>query len=122
MAIPLDSPALDAADAGTSLPKDQRGVGRPQINGFDIGAYEATQCDDSESILGNNTLASSTILGSLPEITVNRVCINPSTDVDFYKYTAHDTGKLVVNMYFSTAGNLDLRVRDKNNNIIATAT
>jgi nicotinamidase-related amidase len=31
-------------------------------------------------------------------------------------------GKLVVNMYFSTAGNLDLRVRDHNNNIIATAT
>jgi hypothetical protein len=40
MAIPKTSPALNAADATTSLLKDQRGVDRPQFGGFDIGAYE----------------------------------------------------------------------------------
>ncbi len=41
MAILNGSPAADAADSGTSLSTDQRGVARPQASGFDIGAYEA---------------------------------------------------------------------------------
>ncbi len=42
MAIPFNNgAAADAADSGTSLAKDQRGVDRPQGSGFDIGAYEA---------------------------------------------------------------------------------
>lgn len=40
MAIQLESPAADAADAGESLATDQRGVARPQGGGPDIGAYE----------------------------------------------------------------------------------
>jgi hypothetical protein len=40
MAIPLSSPALNKADAATSLPNDQRGVPRPEFGGFSIGAYE----------------------------------------------------------------------------------
>ncbi len=42
MALPSTSPAVDAADAGTSLSSDQRGVDRPQplARAFDIGAYE----------------------------------------------------------------------------------
>jgi hypothetical protein len=40
MAIPLDSPALNAADMATSLPEDQRGVPRTQFGGDSIGAYE----------------------------------------------------------------------------------
>jgi len=35
-----NSPAVDAADPGTSLPTDERGFPRPQGGGFDIGAYE----------------------------------------------------------------------------------
>lgn len=41
MKIPATSPAVDAADAATSEPDDQRGAARPQGAGFDIGAYEA---------------------------------------------------------------------------------
>jgi CSLREA domain-containing protein len=40
MAIPKSSPALNAADAGTSLAADQRGQARPALGGFDIGAFE----------------------------------------------------------------------------------
>jgi hypothetical protein len=40
MAIATSSPAFNAADRVTSLPTDQRGVLRPALGGFDIGAYE----------------------------------------------------------------------------------
>jgi hypothetical protein len=40
LAIPLGSPAVNAADAGSSLAQDQRGTYRPQGTGFDIGAFE----------------------------------------------------------------------------------
>jgi len=40
MAIPETSPAFNAADAATSLAGDQRGETRPQMGGFDIGAFE----------------------------------------------------------------------------------
>jgi CSLREA domain-containing protein len=45
MAIPLTSPALDTADAATSLQTSQNLVLRPQNDGFDIGAYEAPEPD-----------------------------------------------------------------------------
>jgi hypothetical protein len=41
MAIGANSPAFNAAEPGTSLEIDQRGVARPQLGGFDIGAFEA---------------------------------------------------------------------------------
>jgi hypothetical protein len=41
MAILTSSPAFNSADPGTSLSTDQRGVTRPQLGGFDIGAFEA---------------------------------------------------------------------------------
>lgn len=41
MAIFPSSPAFNSADPATSLPTDQRGVARPQLGGFDIGAFEA---------------------------------------------------------------------------------
>ena len=41
LAILRDSAAADAADVASSLGTDQRGVSRPQLNGPDIGAYEA---------------------------------------------------------------------------------
>jgi uncharacterized repeat protein (TIGR02543 family) len=40
MAITSTSPAFNKADGATSLSTDQRGVTRPQGDGFDIGAYE----------------------------------------------------------------------------------
>jgi hypothetical protein len=41
MAILPSSSAFNKADLGTSLPRDQRGIWRPQLGGFDIGAFEA---------------------------------------------------------------------------------
>ena len=41
MAILPSSSAFNKADVGTSLPRDQRGIWRPQLGGFDIGAFEA---------------------------------------------------------------------------------
>jgi hypothetical protein len=69
----------------------------------------------------NDTIATATVLGSLPKITINDVNIHNATDVDFFRYTAQDTGKVVLNVLFDLEGNLDLRVRDKFGNIIATA-
>ena len=42
--IPCES-AFNAADPGTSLLVDQRGVSRPQLGGFDIGAFEVKPGD-----------------------------------------------------------------------------
>jgi hypothetical protein len=52
MAILANSSAVDTADSSTSLPNDQRGVSRPQMNGYDIGAYEARPADFSFAMLG----------------------------------------------------------------------
>ncbi len=49
MGLALSSPALNTADAATSLSMDQRGVDRPQGTGFDIGAYE--RCPRSGPVL-----------------------------------------------------------------------
>src|SRR5690606_10383328 len=40
MALHVTSPALDAGSTSFTTPDDQRGVARPQLGGFDIGAYE----------------------------------------------------------------------------------
>lgn len=70
----------------------------------------------------NDTLATATVLGSEPAITLRDLTIDSDTDVDFFKYTAHDTGKLIVRALFTDAdGNLDFRVRDASGDIIATA-
>ena len=41
MALLPESPAIDAANASSSPPVDQRGIARPSGAGFDIGAFEA---------------------------------------------------------------------------------
>jgi hypothetical protein len=53
MAIPANSPAIDQADASTSLSTDQRGVPRPQGAGFDIGAFEVSsgRCAEASAFL-----------------------------------------------------------------------
>ena len=68
----------------------------------------------------NDILADAIILGSLPKITLNDVFLYDVDEVDFFKYTAQDTGKLIVNTF--SAGEIGLRVRDVNGNIIAEAT
>ncbi len=78
---------------------------------------------DPDRFEPNETIATSTILGSPPKIIERDLTIHNASDVDFFQYTAQDTGKLIVNIFFNTLqGDLDLRVRDRFNNIIATGT
>lgn len=70
----------------------------------------------------NNTLANATVLGSMPQITLNDLTIHDEDDVDFFKVTAHSTGKLLVNAYFQhNLGDIDIRLLDSNGNIIASS-
>lgn len=69
----------------------------------------------------NDTRGTSTVLGSLEQVTERDLTIHNQTDVDFYQYTADHTGKLIVNVYFNgLQGDLDLRVRDARGNVIAS--
>ena len=78
----------------------------------------------------NDSLSTATILGSLPKITLQDLSLHETDDVDFFKYTAQDTGKLVLNLFFDDAipnvnagtANLSLTVWDVNGNVIATGT
>ncbi|NQT12701.1 MAG: hypothetical protein HQ582_08130 [Planctomycetes bacterium] len=68
----------------------------------------------------NDALAEATILGSLEEVTLNDVLLHNADDVDLYKYTAPETGKLIINAFSADA--VAMQVRDVANNVIATAT
>jgi hypothetical protein len=71
----------------------------------------------------NDTLARATVLGSMPEITLRDLTIHNASDVDFFKVTANQTGKLTINVLFDSGlGNLGLQVRDRNNNRLVADT
>ncbi len=71
----------------------------------------------------NDTIETSTLLGSEPAVTLSgriQTDLPLVEDIDFYKYTANKTGKLIVNTLFTHAdGDIDLRVRDMDGNVIA---
>ena len=70
----------------------------------------------------NNSIATASVLGSLPEITLRDLSIDSDTDLDFFRYTANDTGKLIINALFEHAvGDLDLQVQDSAGNVIASS-
>jgi hypothetical protein len=137
MGIPVTSPAINAADFGTSLSTDQRGVSRPQGFGSDIGAFER-QVQVPDAFEPNNTIGTATVLGSLPEVTLRDLTIHDPiqrdggieiaqivdpADEDFFQITAHDTGKLLVTIHFTNAdGNLDLQVVDARGNVLGSST
>jgi hypothetical protein len=50
-ALAETSPAIDAADLDTCLAADQRGAGRPEGDGCDIGAYEYDVDTDDDGVL-----------------------------------------------------------------------
>ncbi len=62
------------------------------------------------------------MLGSEPFVTVSNAVISILGDQDFYRYTAHDTGKLVTRSIFDhAAGNLRMSVLDSTGDVIATS-
>ena len=70
----------------------------------------------------NSTIETATVLGSLPKITLRDLTIHDSSDVDVYKITAQDTGKLIVNAFFDDFdGDINIRVLDMNGNNITPA-
>jgi|GEM_PF-1656499 len=99
-------------------------------NGFDNGtgyglvqAYAAVVAiAGSDALEPNNSIAAATVLGSDTAITLRDLSITPG-DVDFFRITAHHTGKLAVNLFFDhDLGNLNLRIRDASGDIVALAT
>ncbi|HEX2476831.1 MAG TPA: hypothetical protein VHK01_18905, partial [Lacipirellulaceae bacterium] len=75
----------------------------------------------------NDTRATATVLGSETEIT-ERDLSSTVFDDDFFKVTAHSTGKLVVRIYENEDeigdlglpnGNLNLQIQDANGNVLA---
>ena len=98
-----------------------RGVWRVGVDfEKDPDEYDADQNIVSKS---NDTIGTATVLGSVPEVTLNELSIHNDTDRDFFKITANQTGKLAINMMFDgLLGDLDIRVRDAAGNIIDVGT
>lgn len=136
-ALIIGSPAIDAGDplavagVGGTPAFDQRGnpfsrvregdvFGAPRI---DIGAFEAALVLLPDPFEPNDSIAAATILGSETEITLRELTIHNEADEDFFKITAHDTGKLIVRAYFDQAiGDLDMQIVDRFGNEIASST
>ncbi len=82
----------------------------------------AFEVDEFES---NDTPATATLLGSLPSVTIVDATMEGLADVDYYRYTAHDTGKLIVKAEFQQFGGdaVDIRVLDESGFLVmATGT
>ena len=70
----------------------------------------------------NDTLETATDVGSKTEVTLRGLTIHNSDDVDYFKYTAHSTGKLIVNARFlHECGDLNLEIRDRHDNVLQLA-
>ncbi|TWT29920.1 Ig-like domain-containing protein [Blastopirellula retiformator] len=71
----------------------------------------------------NDSISQATILGSPETVTLTNLSIHDDTDVDYFSYTAHYTGKLYINLLFEDVpqGDLRLNVYDQSGDLIATA-
>ena len=70
----------------------------------------------------NDTPATATVLGSEERITLRDLTIHNAGDVDFFRVTGAETGKMVVNAFFlHPNGDLHVRVEDARGNQIALA-
>jgi hypothetical protein len=95
------SPAIDAGDAGTCTPADQRGVGRPQGPVCDIGAFErgpAQQQQQQQPVLQTPTItqtaATTKCKDHLPPITtLHHSGLDVSSSAVKLKGRSRDQGK-----------------------------
>lgn len=132
---------LEILDSGGAVvaTANAAGLGGAEVIDFDAGgggtffvrvtgadnAAQLYQLDmiSSDRFEENDSIATATILGSIPSITLNDLSIHNETDEDYFKITAHDTGKLIINAYFEDAvGDIDIRVRDSAGNEIEAST
>ncbi|HJQ79786.1 MAG TPA: hypothetical protein VJ828_07515, partial [Lacipirellulaceae bacterium] len=85
--------------------------------------------DGGDGFEENDSRFEATVLGSETEITLRKLTVFEN-DEDFFKVTAHSTGKLVVRTYRNEddfgplggqVGDLDLQIQDVNGNVLAEA-
>jgi hypothetical protein len=70
----------------------------------------------------NESIAAATVLGSVPQVTLTNLTIDVAGDEDFFNVTAHSTGTLSVDLFFSNvSGDLDLQVQDSAANVLASS-
>ena len=127
-AIDMGDPAFDPSAFTPDLDFDQRGT--PFVRVFDgdgdgtdqvdIGAFEFDEKQPDRFEI-NDTIATATNLGSEETVIERELTIHDSDDEDFLKITAHDTGKLIVRIFFDhDVGDLDLEVQDMSGDVILT--
>jgi hypothetical protein len=76
----------------------------------------------ADALESNDTLATASVLGAPPFVTVSDLTIHDATDVDFFRITANQTGKLVVRSLFTHAnGDLRMDVLDSDGTVIASS-
>ncbi|MEX2317370.1 MAG: proprotein convertase P-domain-containing protein [Pirellulales bacterium] len=104
--------------------EDEKFVTFPALGALTNQYLVATATDDE----GNTSEFSHKVLIKTPVVLGSEVTVirrNEEIDndeVDIYQYTAHFTGKLIINTHFiHAAGNIDIEVRDELGNLIASA-
>ncbi|MCU0878232.1 MAG: Ig-like domain-containing protein, partial [Pirellulaceae bacterium] len=118
------------SDSGTFLVTGMQAVSFDEIELLQVNGANYVLPDrfDNPDLVfpPNNTLGTATVLGSETEITLTGLTLhntgtgNFDIDQDFYQITAHTTGKLIVNAYFTDAlGDVDIQVQDASGDIIA---
>lgn len=118
---PGDTLAVDATGfAMVNAPRNQpNGV----VNAVGMAPISYSSIESlvvSDAFESNNRLATATVLGSEPEVTLRDLSIHNSTDSDWFQVTANQTGKLAINVFFKHAvGNLDVGIFDASGNLIA---
>ena len=66
---------------------------------------------DGDRFEENDTIETATPLGSEPVVTLRDLTLHDDIDEDFFRITAHDTGKLIVNVLFvHDDGNIDVEI------------
>lgn len=100
------------------------------VSATDVWSTQITQIIvgiEPDELEDNDSLATASVLGSPPFLTLNDLTIDDASDEDWFRYTAHHTGKLIVNAIFDDSpgdgfGDLDLRIVDSAGNVIASST
>jgi len=86
-----------------------------------FASIETLRAIGPDALESNDTIATATPLGSPVEVTLTNLTISPSNDIDFFKYTSHHTGKLIVRILFEhVVGDLALEIQDMSGGVIAT--
>lgn len=119
------------ADEGTFYIGVKKPLSFDNIEQLFVDTVAYVRPDDREI---NDTIAAASVLGSLPQITLNGRTLHgtigsvspvggtTTTDVDFYRITANKTGYTTVNLLFSHAlGDLRLDIADSTGFVIASS-